>query len=233
MTSRPSAPPLPKPPHPAVAARAVADAAHVAAYIWARPLDPARHGRAVSQLYSVLRDLGIAARGLARYQITDIPAHPVSPDFPRHVDASARWLLNTCESLDGVLAAESTGSVPDPDEPGAVLCRAARNAILAWRQPSGTSTDRDITVRRFITATGFLSAATLSLAAYAPRRRAIDLQAVCAGLAEVTAYLTAAIQAHAEDASPGHDTEPARPTAAGNELPGDEDRQSAGPGGTA
>jgi hypothetical protein len=21
----------------------------------------------------------------ARYQITDIPAHPVSPDFPRHV----------------------------------------------------------------------------------------------------------------------------------------------------
>ena len=233
MTSRPSAPPLPKPPHPAVAARAVADAAHVAAYIWARPLDPARHGRAVSQLYSVLRDLGIAARGLARYQITDVPADPVSPDFPRHVDASARWLLNTCESLDGVLAAEGMGSVPDPDEPGAVLCRAARNAILAWRQPSGTSTDRDITVRRFITATGFLSAATLSLAAYAPRRRAVDLQAVCAGLAEVTAYLTAAIQAPAEDASPGHDTEPAQPTAAGNELPGDEDRQSAGPGGTA
>ncbi len=231
--SRPSAPPLPKPPHPAVAARAVSDAAHVAAYIWARPLDPARHGRAVSQLYSVLRDLGIAARGLARYQITDIPADPVSPDFPRHVDAGARWLLNTCESLDGVLAAEGPGPVPDPDEPGAVLCRAARTAILAWRQPSGTSTDLGITVRRFITATGFLSAATLSLAAYAPRRRAIDLHAVCAGLAEVTAYLTAAIQAPAEDASPRHDTEPAQPAAAGNELPGDEDRQGAGPGGAA
>ena len=60
MTTKPSAPPLPKPQHPAVAARAVADAAHIAAYIWARPLDPARHGRAISQLYSTLRDLGIA-----------------------------------------------------------------------------------------------------------------------------------------------------------------------------
>jgi hypothetical protein len=211
----------------------VSDAAHVAAYIWAQPLDPARHGRAVSQLYSVLRDLGIATRGLARYQVTDAPADPVSPDFSRHVDASARWLLNTCESLDGVLAAGGTGSVPDPDEPGAVLCRAARGAILAWRQPSGTSIDRDITVRRFITTTGFLSAATLSLATYAPRRRAIDLHAVCAGLAEVTAYLTAAIQAPAEDASPGQGTQPAQPTAAGNELHGGKDHQSAGPGGTA
>ncbi len=234
MTSRPPAPPLPKPQHPAVAARAVADAAHVAAYIWARPLDPARHGRAVSQLYSVLRDLGIATRGLARYQMTDMPADPVSPDFPRHVDASARWLLNTCESLDGVLAAEGLGSLPDPDEPGAALCRAARNAILAWRQPSGTSADRDITVKRFITATGFLSAAALGLATYAPRRRVIDLHAVCAGLAEVTAYLIAAIQAPAEDASPGNSTEQARPPATVSELPpGGEDRESAEPGGTA
>jgi hypothetical protein len=208
----------------------VSDAAHVAAYIWARPLDPARHGRAVSQLYSVLRDLGIAARGLSRYQVTGLPADPVSPDFPRHVDASARWLLNTCDSLDGVLAPEGLGSVPDPDEPGAVLCRAARTTILAWRQPSGTSTDLDITVRRFITATGFLSAATLSLAAYAPRRRAIDLQAVCAGLAEVTAYLTAAIQPPAEDALPEQGGEPGQPAAAGNEPPGDGDGQGAGPG---
>ena len=233
MTSRPPAPPLPKPQHPAVAARAVSDAAHVAAYIWARPLDPARHGRAVSQLYSTLRDLGIAARGLARYQITDRPADPVSRDFPQYVDASARWLLNTCETLDGVLAAEATGPLPDPDEPGAILCQAARNAILAWRQPSGTSTDRDITIKRFITATGFLSAATLGLAAYAPRRRAIDLQAVCAGLAEVTAYLMTAIQTSAEDASPGRDTEPDQRPASRNELPGDQDPQSAEPGSTA
>jgi hypothetical protein len=204
MTTKPSAPPLPKPQHPAVAARAVADAAHIAAYIWARPLDPARHGRAVSQLYSTLRDLGIATLGLARYQMTDTPARPMSPDFPQYVDASARWLLNTCESLDGVLAAESTSWPPDPDEPGAALCQAARNAILAWRQPSGTSADRDITVKRFITATGFLSSATLGLATYAPRRRAIDLQVAGASLAEVIAYLTAAIQVPAADAAPGY-----------------------------
>jgi len=231
--TRPPAPPLPKPQHPAVAARAVSDAAHIAAYIWARPLDPARHGRAISQLYSTLRDLGIAARGLARYQMTDRPADPVSRDFPQYVDASARWLLNTCETLDGVLAAEATGPLPDPDEPGAILCQAARNAILAWRQPSGTSTDRDITIKRFITATGFLSAATLGLAAYAPRRRAIDLQAVCAGLAEVTADLTTAIQTSAEDASPGRGTEPDQRPASRNELPGGQDPQSAEPGSTA
>ncbi len=233
MTRKPSAPPLPKPQHPAVAARAVTDAAHLAAYIWARPLDPARHACAISQLYSTLRDLGIATRGLARYQITDIPAGPASPDFPRHINASSRWLLNTCESLDGVLAAEGTGPLPDPDEPGAVLCQAACNAILAWRQPSGTNTDRDITIKRLITATGFLSAATLGLAAYAPRRRAIDLQAVCAGLAEVTAYLMTAIQATAQDTSPGNDTQPDQHPAAGGELPDHEDGQSAGPGGTA
>ena len=97
--------------------------------------------------------------------------------------ASARWLLSACESLDGVLAAEGISSLPDPDEPGAVLCRTARTVILAWRQPSGTGADCDITVRRFITATGFLSSATLGLAVYAPRHRLIDLQVVNASLA--------------------------------------------------
>ena len=81
--------------------------------------------------------------------------------------------------------------------------------ILAWRQPSGTSADRDTTVRRFITATGFLSSATLGLAVYAPRHRLIDLQVVNASLAEVIAYLTAAIQVPAEDAAPGHARGPA------------------------
>src|SRR5213592_4872573 len=117
MTSRPLAPPLPKPQHPAVAAKALAEAAYAAAHAWAQPLEPDRHNRATSQLYSTLRDLGIAARGLARYQT-----------------AGARWLLSACESLDGVLAAEGTGSLPDPDEPGAALCRTARTVILAWRQ---------------------------------------------------------------------------------------------------
>jgi hypothetical protein len=203
MTSRPPAPPLPKPQHPAVAAKALTEAAYAAARAWTQPLEPDSHNRAVSQLYSTLRDLGIAARGLARYQTAGSSPGPVSRDFPRHVTASARWLLSACESLDGVLAVEGTSTLPDPDEPGAVLCRTARNAILAWRQPSGTSTDRDITVRRFITATGFLSSATLGLATYAPRRRAIDLQVAGASLAEVIAYLTAAIHVPTEDVTPG------------------------------
>jgi hypothetical protein len=203
MTSRPPAPPLPKPQHPAVAAQALAEAAHAAAHTWAQPLAPDSHNRAISQLYSTLRDLGIAARGLADYQTADAVPDPASRDFPRHVTASSRWLLSACESLDGVLAAEGISSPPDPDEPGAALCRAARNAIVAWRQSSGTSADRDTTVRRFITATGFLSSATLGLAAYAPRRRSIDLQVVGASLAEVIAYLTAAIQAPAGNSAPG------------------------------
>ena len=210
MTSRPPAPPLPKPQHPALAAKALAEAAYAAAHAWAQPLEPDSSNRAISQLYSTLRDLGIAARGLARYQTAGASPDLASRDFPRHVTASARWLLSACESLDGVLAAESTSFLPDPDEPGAALCQAARNAILAWRQPSGTRADRDITVKRFITATGFLSSATLGLATYAPRRRAIDLQVVGASLAEVTAYLAEAIQEPAGDAAPGCGTGPAR-----------------------
>jgi len=210
MTTRPPAPPLPKPQHPALAAKALAEAAYAAAHAWAQPLEPEGSNRAISQLYSALRDLGIATRGLARYQIAGASPDPASQDFSRHVTASSRWLLSACESLDGVLAAEGTSWLPDPDEPGAALCQAARNAILAWRQPSGTSADRDITVKRFITATGFLSSATLGLATYAPRRRAMDLQVVGASLAEVIAYLTAAIQAPAENAAAGDVRGPAR-----------------------
>ena len=209
MTSRPPAPPLPKPQHPALAAKALAEAAYAAAHAWAQPLEPDSHNRAISQLYSALRDLGIAARGLARYQTADESPDPAARNFSRQVTASARWLLSACESLDGVLAAEGTSWLPDPDEPGAALCQVARNAILAWRQPSGTSADRDTTVKRFITATGFLSSATLGLATYAPRRRAMDLQVVGASLAEVIAYLTAAIQVPAEDAAPGYVRGPA------------------------
>ena len=40
MTSRPPAPPLPKPQHPAVAAKALAEAAYAAAHAWAQPLEP-------------------------------------------------------------------------------------------------------------------------------------------------------------------------------------------------
>ena len=57
-----------------------------------------------------------------------------------------------------------------------------------------------------------MSAATLSLATYAPRRRAIDLQAALASLAEATADLSAAIEEPAAD--------PARDDGTGQPLPG-------------
>jgi hypothetical protein len=193
MTStRPPAPPLPPPQPPAAAAQAVADAAGAAARAWARPLHPGQHQRAVSQLYSTLRDLGIASRGLAAWEVLGTPEETAAPEFTRHVTSGSRWYLGACICLDGVLAAEGLGPVSDPDEPGAALCRAARNLILAWRQPSGSSDYRDATVRASITATGLVAAGALGLAAYAPRRTFIGLQAVIASLAEAIADLSAA-----------------------------------------
>ena len=194
MTSGPAAPPLPPPPPPAAAARAVSEAARAAAGAWALPMDPAEFGRAISQLHSVLRDLGIASRGLARWQTTGLAANPAPLGFRRFVTAGTQHLLTAWESLDGVVAAEGLGAVPDPDEPGAVLCRAARTAIPAWRQPAGSSADRDATINRLITAIGFLSAATQCLVIHAPRQRIIELHAVDAALAEAAACLTRAIQ---------------------------------------
>ncbi len=194
MTSGSGAPPLPPPQPPAVAARAVSEAARAAADAWAQPMDPAQYSRAISQLYSILRDLGIATRGLVRYKTAGNPADPAPPDFPRLVAASAQQLLGAGQSLDGVLAAEGLGPVPDPEDPGAMLCRAARNAITAWRHAAGTSAERDTTVERLIAGVGFLATATLSLTTYAPRRRIIELHAVAASLTEVTACLAKAIQ---------------------------------------
>jgi hypothetical protein len=194
MTSGSGAPPLPPPQPPAVAAHAVSEAARAVANAWAQSMDPAEHNRAISQLYSVLRDLGIATRGLARYQTTGNPACPASPDFRRLVAASANQLLRASESLDCVLAAEGLGTVPDPDEAGALLCRATRNAIISWRRPTGTGAERNTTIERLISAIGFLGAATRSLATHAPRRRAIELHTVAAILGEVTACLSKASQ---------------------------------------
>jgi hypothetical protein len=198
----------PPPPAPAQAVRTLAEAAHAAAGAWAQPLDPRRHDRAVSQLHSVLRDAGIAARGLAAWRPDGDPPGPAAGEFARHVTAAAGWLLTAWNSLDGVLAAEGIAPLPDPDEPGAVLCHAARITVRAWRQPSGTAADRDATVRRLITVTGFLSAGALGLATYAPPRRAAALQAVCAYLAEVTADLAAAVQDTGNDPGPGPGTGP-------------------------
>jgi hypothetical protein len=196
MTSTRPVPSLPQPQPPAAAAQAVADAAAAAARAWARPLPPDQHQRAVSQLYSTLRDLGIAARGLANWQVPGTPEEPADREFTRHVTSGSRWYLGACICLDDVLAFEGLtgfGPLPDPDEPGAALCTAGRNVILAWRQPTGSRDYRDATVRAAITATGLVSAGALGLCAYAPRRTFIALQPVMASLAEVVAALSAAI----------------------------------------
>jgi hypothetical protein len=69
---------FPSPPQPsAAAAQALADAAEGAACAWARPLLMARRQRAVTQLCSALRDLGIAARGLTARQVLVTPTGAV------------------------------------------------------------------------------------------------------------------------------------------------------------
>jgi hypothetical protein len=187
--------------HSAAAAQTISDAARAVAAAWEQPMEPEAYSRAVSQLYSVLRDLGIAIRGLARYQITPAPPGPPDRGFAQHVTTSAAWLLGAWHSLDGVLAAEGLGPLPSPAGPGDALCQAARDAITAWRQPSGTAADRDATAGQLITAILFLSEATLSLAGYAPRHRTIDLYAVGAGLAEARVALASAIQIPAGQAT--------------------------------
>lgn len=203
MSSRSAAPPLPPPPHPAATARVLSETARAAADAWAHPMETAQFNRALSQLHSVLRDLGIAIRGLARYQTTGNPADPAPLGFPRHVQAGAQHLLDTWQSLDGVLVAEGFGAVPDPDEPGASLCHAARTAITAWRQPAGTSTDRDTTMERLVAGLRFLAAAAKNLAAYAPRQRTIELLAVDQGLTGAAACLARTVQAPADHAALG------------------------------
>ena len=194
MTSQPAAPPLPPPLRPDIAAQAISQAAQAVASAWAQPMSPAAHRRAVSQLYSTLRDLGIAARRLADYQTAGHPSDPTPLGFPQHIAASARCFLATCDSLDGVLAPEGLDPVADPTEPGTELCHAARSAIVAWRQPYGTSAELDTTVRQIVATTSFLAAAALSLTTYAPRRLAIHLRAVHVGLTKATDCLMKAIQ---------------------------------------
>jgi hypothetical protein len=197
------APPREPAASPAAAAQALRDAASTVAAAWEQPMDPDAYSRAVSQLHSVLRDLGIAIRGLARYQIIPAPPGPADRRFAQHATTSAAWLLGAWHSLDSVVAAEGLGPPPTPAGPGDVLCQAARDAITAWRQPSGTAADRDTTAGQLITAIVFLSEATLNLGGYAPRHRTIDLYAVGAGLAEARVALATAIQIPAGQAA-GH-----------------------------
>jgi hypothetical protein len=198
MKSPHSVPPLPQPQQPAQTARALAEAARAAADAWTQPQHPDRHGRAVSQLSSTLRDIGIAARGLATWHADGGLPGPAPREFTRHATAAADWLLIAWNGLDGGLSVERIGPLPDPDEPGTALCRAARSTVRACRHPTGTAADRDTAVRELISATGFLSAGALSLAASGPPGRAAGLQAACASLSEAAIELAVAV----EDAGP-------------------------------
>jgi hypothetical protein len=202
MNAARPAPQLPPPPHPVAAARAVTEAAQETAKACARMLPPAAHGRAVSQIHSALRDIGIASYGLAGYQATDNPPNTAVSEFQRHTACGSRWLFSAHECLDSVLAAEGIPPSGDPDDPGAALCQAARRVILAWRHPQGSTADRDETVRQLIIATGFLSAAITALAAYAPRQLTLDLQTAGNHLAEATSALSAAAQPLDDPAHP-------------------------------
>ena len=208
MTSTHQTPPvpLPAPRPPAAAAQALADAAGAAAIAWARPLTHGRHQQAVAQLHAALLDLGIAARGLAAWQLPGTPDGAASPEFARLVNAGAFRFREAHFLLDDVLASGGPGPLPYPDEPGAALCRAARGLIPAWRQPGGSTDYRDTTVRALLTATGLLSAGVLALVTWAPPRTAIGLHATLASLAEAVADLSAA--AWDADDDPWHGTQP-------------------------
>ena len=208
MTSTHQTPPVPLPPPlpPAAAAQALADAAGGAALAWARPLTQSRHHRAVAQPYAALLDLGIAARGLAAWQLPGTPDGAASPEFARLVNAGAFRFREAHFLLDDVLASGGPDPLPYPDEPGAALCRAARGLIPAWRQPGGSTDYRDSTVRALLAATGLLSAGVLALATWAPPRTAIGLHAALASLAEAIGDLSAA--AWDADDDPWHGTQP-------------------------
>src|SRR5258708_4449075 len=109
MTRPHPAPPLPQPAQPAQAAKALAEAAQAAAGSWAQPLDTDRHRRAVSQLYSTVRDLGIAARGLTAWQPAGSPPGATAAGFERHVTSGAELLLSAWSRFDDVLAFDRAG----------------------------------------------------------------------------------------------------------------------------
>ena len=210
MNSTHPVPPLPQPQPPAAAAQAFTDAAQAAARAWAQPLDSARHQRAVSQLDSVLRDLGIAARGLAAWQVSGVPSGPVPREFARHVTAAARWLLRRVRTA-STACWPSRGSArcPIPTSP-APLCatpRATSSRPGGSRRapaptampPSGASSPRP-------------GSCPPRRSALPPTRRAahaIDLQAALSSLAEATADLSAAIPETADDTAPEHRAGPA------------------------
>ncbi len=192
MTSKPPAPPLPEPPTPAETARALDRAADAAASAWAQPMDAAGHHRGVCQLYSVLRDLSIATRGLARYQITG-EARPAALGFRQQVRALSLALLEASDNLEGVLAAQGPDPLPDDRDPGAALCQATRQAIRSWRHPAGTRACREAVIEHLVAALGALIQAARSLADRAEPLRTSQLRAVCDHLGDAIFRLAGAL----------------------------------------
>jgi len=122
-------------------------------------------------------------------------------EFGRNVEIGSRRLLDAWECLDSVLAAEGIPVSDDPDELGAALCRAARDAILAWRQPTGTLADRDDTVQQLIAGIQVLADAISALASYAPRQKTVDLQRAGSQLMMAISALAAAVQPREDSAA--------------------------------
>lgn len=217
MTNRPPAPPLPSPESPMEAAWTLSQAAQAAACAWMQPLDPGGRKRAIRQIRSVLRDLGIATRGLARFQVTS-GGHPDrSPGdsaFGRQLAEASSSLLKASQRLDDFPATASTGYLPSDDEPGAALCQAARSVFPAWRQPSGTATCRNEAVRLLMTTIADLALAARAVADSAQQPIADSMHAVHSHLRDVNDCLSEALCA--EGARPHADTPPGRPRGRGD-----------------
>jgi hypothetical protein len=204
MTNDPSAPPLPRPQPPDEAARALSHAAQAAASFWMNSMEPREHNRAVRQLCSALRNVGVATWGLAYYQTTDstAPEHAIT-HFLQEVITASRSMLNASECLEDALAAERRG-VPDESEPGEVLCRAAWKTIRSWRRPVGTTADRDHVIEQLTTATEALGQAARNLSFQAQEACGDRLGTACSHLSDATFCLTNACRVPAIDPCPSH-----------------------------
>jgi hypothetical protein len=217
MTKKPPAPPLPAPPTPIEAARVLSRAAQAAACAWMQPLDPGGRNRAIRQIRSVLRDLGIATRGLARYQVTGEGAEghlPGEPVFQRQLAAASSSLLEASQRLDDIPLAVGGRNLACDDEPGVVLCQAARRVFPAWRQPSGTAACRSEAARLLMAAVADLALALRALADSAEQPLTGQLRAARAHLRNVNDRLAEALCADA--ARPRSDARPGKPRGRGD-----------------
>jgi hypothetical protein len=156
-------------------------------------MDLLAHNRAVWQLRSVLRDLDVATRGVARYRVTE-GSPPADLGFRSRVTAVSQLLFKASNDLGGVPTGKGTNSVPDDGDPGAVLCQAAREVIRAWRQPRGGRACRDAAIEQFAAALAALAQAARGLADRARPPLADHLRAVHECLGDAIFCLAGALE---------------------------------------